>query len=133
NRITSIQAEAQLFLESASEFSKSQIAFQTQRELVNDLLSYLQNTDEINLLPANLGISEGGMDNLINNYNQLVLERNKLLHSSTPLNPVVLNLENQINQLKGSIVSGLQNVRSAVETNIRDLRRQESMFGSKIA
>src|SRR5690606_528544 len=57
NRITSIQAEAQLFLESASEFSKSQIAFQTQRELVNDLLSYLQNTDEINLLPANLGIS----------------------------------------------------------------------------
>src|SRR5690606_7504111 len=39
NRITSIQAEAQLFLESASEFSKSQIAFQTQRELVNDLLA----------------------------------------------------------------------------------------------
>src|SRR5690606_36077759 len=67
NRITSIQAEAQLFLEGASEFNKRQITFETQLELVNDLLSYLKNSDEINLLPANLGISEGGMEGLINN------------------------------------------------------------------
>ncbi len=133
NRITSIEAEAQLFLESASEFNKKQIAFQTQRELVNDLLNYLQTTDEFNLLPANLGISEGGMDGLIKSYNELVMDRNRLLRGSTPQNPVVVNLESRINQLKGSIVSGLQNVRSSIETNLRDLRRQESMFGSRIA
>lgn len=133
NRITSLEAEAQLFLESASEFNKKQIAFQTQQELVNDLLNYLQNSEEINLLPANLGIAEGGMDGLINNYNELVINRNKLLRSSTSQNPVVVNLENQINQLKGSIISGLLNVRNSIETNIRDLRRQESMFGSRIA
>lgn len=133
NRITSLQAEAQLFLESASEFNKKQIAFQTQQELVNDLLTYLQNNEEINLLPANLGIAEGGMEGLINNYNNLVLERNKLLRSSTPQNPVVVNLDNQINQLKGSIISGLQNIRNSIETNLRDLRRQESMFGTRIA
>lgn len=133
NRITSIQAEAQLFLEGASEFNKRQITFETQLELVNDLLSYLKNSDEINLLPANLGISEGGMESLINNYNLLVLDRNKLLRSSTPQNPVVQNFENQINQLKASIVSGLENIKSSIETNLRDLRRQESIFGSKIA
>ncbi|GGE00342.1 GumC family protein [Planktosalinus lacus] len=133
NRITSLEAEAELFLSSASEFNKQQITFETQLELINDLMRYLDNRSEIGLLPANLGIAEGGMEELISNYNQLVLERTRMLRSSTEQNPVVINLTNQINELRGSIMSGLDNVKNAIETNLRDLRRQESIFGSKIA
>ncbi|WP_339609693.1 polysaccharide biosynthesis tyrosine autokinase [uncultured Planktosalinus sp.] len=133
NRITSLEAEAELFLSSASEFNKQQITFETQLELINDLMNYLDNSSEIGLLPANLGIADGGMEGLISNYNQLVLERTRMLRSSTEQNPVVINLTNQINELRGSIISGLENIKNAIETNLRDLRRQESIFGSKIA
>ncbi len=133
NRLTDIESEAQLFLESASELNRSQLNLATQLELVNNIVTYLNREDKTTLLPANLGISEGGIDGLIGNYNQLVLERNRLLRSSTEQNPVVLNLTNQIDQLRGNVQTSLGNVRNSLQTSLRDIRNQEAVFGSKIS
>jgi len=133
NRLTNIEAEAQLFLEDASELNKNQLDLATQLEIVNSIVSYLNREDNTTLLPANLGISEGGIDGLIGNYNQLVLERNRLLRSSTEQNPVVVNLTNQIDQLRGNVQTSLGNVRNSLQTSLRDLRNQQAVFGSKIS
>jgi tyrosine-protein kinase Etk/Wzc len=132
NRLTDIEAEAQLFLESASDLNKRQLDLNTQMSLVNNIIDYLSEDDLTSLLPSNLGISQDGLQGLIQNYNQLVLERNKLLRSSTEQNPVVINLANQINQLKGNVLRSLNNLKASIETSLRDLRRQEGVFGSKI-
>jgi capsular exopolysaccharide synthesis family protein len=132
NNLTDIESEAQLFLESASELNKRQLDFTTQMSLVDNIINYLSEDDLTALLPSNLGITQDGLQGLIHNYNQLVLERNKLLRSSTEQNPVVINLANQINQLKGNVLRSLNNVKSSLETSLRDLRRQEGVFGSKI-
>ncbi|PIQ17724.1 MAG: tyrosine protein kinase [Flavobacteriaceae bacterium CG18_big_fil_WC_8_21_14_2_50_34_36] len=133
NRLTDIQAEAQLFLENSSDLNKKQVNLATQLELVNSVVSYLNKEDKTSLLPANLGISEGGIDGLITNYNQLVIERNRLLRSSTEQNPVVVNLTNQINQLRSNVITSLNNVRNSLQVSLRDIRSQEAVFGSKIA
>lgn len=133
NRLTDIQAEAQLFLENSSDLNKRQVNLATQLELVNSVVSYLNKEDKTTLLPANLGISEGGIDGLIINYNLLVIERNRLLRSSTEQNPVVVNLTNQINQLRSNVLTSLNNVRNSLQVSLRDIRSQEAVFGSKIA
>lgn len=132
NNLTDIESEAQLFLESASELNKRQLDLSTQMSLVENIINYLTEDDLTALLPSNLGITQDGLQGLIQNYNQLVLERNKLLRSSTEQNPVVVNLANQINQLKSNVLSSLDNVKSSLETSLRDLKRQEGVFGSKI-
>ncbi|MEX0997853.1 MAG: polysaccharide biosynthesis tyrosine autokinase [Flavobacteriaceae bacterium] len=132
NNLTDIESEAQLFLESASELNKRQLELTTQKTLVENIISYLTEDDLTALLPSNMGISEEGLQGLIQNYNQLVLERNKLLRSSTEQNPVVVNLANQIDQLKGNVLRSLNNVKSSLDTSLRDLRRQEGVFDSKI-
>tara|TARA_R110000850_G_scaffold277086_1_gene422383 strand:- start:117076 stop:119463 length:2388 start_codon:yes stop_codon:yes gene_type:complete len=132
NRITDIEAEAQLFLESASELNKRQLDISTQLAVVNNIIDYLTEDDVTALLPANLGVTEDGLDTSIENYNKLVLERNRMLRSSTEQNPVVINLTNQINQLKANVLQSLENVKSSLERALSDLRRQEGVFGSKI-
>lgn len=132
NKLTDIEAEAQLFLESASELNKRQLDLSTQSALVENIINYLNEDDLTALLPTNLGIPQEGLQELIQNYNQLVLERNRLLRSSTNQNPVVVNLENQINQLKVNVIKSLNNVKSSLSTTLEDLRRQEAVFGSKI-
>ncbi len=132
NKLTDIESEAQLFLESASELNKRQLDITTQMSLVDNIINYLSEDDLTALLPANLGITQDGLQGLIQNYNQLVLERNKLLRSSTEQNPVVVNLANQINQLKGNVLTSLNNVKASLDTSLRNLRRQEGVFGSKI-
>lgn len=133
NRLTNIEAEAQLFLEGASEYNSKQLELATQLKVTNDVIDYIKEGTATTLIPANLGISEEGTGGLIGNYNALVLERNRLMRSSTEENPVVKNLDNQINQLRANVLSGLNNVRNSLEIGIRDIRRQENIFDSKIS
>src|SRR5690606_17168707 len=101
NRLTDIQSESQLFIENASEFRKEQMEVETQLELATSMIDFLNNEEkEGNLLPANLGFSEPSLVAAIQSYNQIVLERNRILAGSTELNPVIVNLNAQLEQMK---------------------------------
>lgn len=133
NRLTDIDTEAHLFLESVSDLDKQQLQITTQKRIVEDIISYLNSDTEHHLIPANLGISEEGLGSSIQSYNQLVLERERLLRSSTEQNPVVVNLTHQITQLRSGILNSLGNVKTSLETSLQSLNRQEGIFGSKIS
>src|SRR5690606_38487913 len=126
NRLTDIAAEGQLFLETASEFNKRQLEVETQIALVNTMEEYLRNGNDSDLLPANLGVAEEGFASEVDSYNQLVLERNKLLQSSTPKNPLVVGLDRQINEMRSNILSSLRNVKSGLKIQRGRLSGQEA-------
>lgn len=132
NKLTDINAEGQLFLENASEFNKRQLEVETQIQLVNTMRDYLVNIDTGDLLPANLGIEKEGFSNEIEAYNNLVLQRNKLLQSSTPKNPVVVGIESQIADLRGNVMTSLQNVKTSLDIQKRRIGGQEAMIGGAI-
>lgn len=132
NRLTNIETEAQLILENASEFSKRQFDVSTQLELANTMIDYMENTSSNDLLPANIGLDGEGIGETVNNYNSLILQRNKLLKSSTAKNPVVVNLNNQIAQFRNTILESLKNTSNALKISMRDLDYKESILNSKI-
>lgn len=133
NRLTDIAAEGQLFLETASEFNKRQLEVETQIALVNTMEEYLRNGNDSDLLPANLGVAEEGFASEVDSYNQLVLERNKLLQSSTPKNPLVVGLDRQINEMRSNILSSLRNVKSGLKIQRGRLSGQEAKIGGEIS
>jgi capsular exopolysaccharide synthesis family protein len=132
NRLTNIEAEAQLILENASEFSKRQFDVSTQLELANTMIEYMENASSNDLLPANIGLDAEEIGEAVNNYNALILQRNKLLKSSTAKNPVVVNLNNQITQFRNTILESLKNTSNALKISMRDLDFKESALNSKI-
>lgn len=132
NRLTDIQAESQIFIQNASEYNKRRQEVGTQMELANAMLEYLSSSSKSELLPANLGIEEGGVNMLIGEYNNLVLERNRILGGSTEKNPVVIQLNSRIDQIKTNIFQSLQRMRTNLQIAQNDLDRQSSSIGSKI-
>ncbi|NNJ82186.1 MAG: tyrosine protein kinase, partial [Flavobacteriaceae bacterium] len=132
NRLTDIQTEAAIILESASEFDKRQLNIATQLELTNTMIDYIENEDENELLPTNIGIQEGDVVSAVNDYNELLLQRNRLLKSSTTKNPVIINLNNQIEQIRSSILQSLINTRNGFQISLRDLNYGESSLNRKI-
>jgi hypothetical protein len=52
------------------------------------------------LLPTNIVAGEGDASGLISSYNQLVLDRNRVLKSATLSNPSVIKMDQQIMSLK---------------------------------
>ena len=133
NRLTDIQAEAQIILENASEFNKRQLDVSTQLELSNTMIEYMEGSSKYELLPSNIGIEGEEVALSVNNYNQLILYRNKLLQTSTPKNPVVENVNNQIEQMRSSILGSLKNTSHGLKVAMKDIDFQESAINSKIA
>jgi len=132
NRLTDIGAESQMFIQNASEYNRKLQEVGTQMELSQAMLEYISSSSGSDLLPANLGIQEGGINQQINEYNDLVLERNRILVSSTNENPVVVRLNNRIGQIKGNIVQGLQRMRTNLQISQGEMRRQAYSIGSRI-
>lgn len=132
NRLTDIEAEAQLILQNASEFEKRQFDVNTQLELANTMLDYMNESTTNDLLPANIGLNDVNVSESVKNYNELILERNRLLKTSTSKNPVVVNINNQLEEIRGSILQTLTNTTNALKISLRDLNYQESTLNSKL-
>ncbi|MEL6812161.1 MAG: polysaccharide biosynthesis tyrosine autokinase [Bacteroidota bacterium] len=133
NRLTNIEAEAQLILENASEFEKRQFDVNTQLELANTMIEYMEKSSSNDLLPSNIGLEGNDITESVNNYNALILQRNKLLKTSTAKNPVVVNVNNQIDGIRTNILNSLKNTTNTLKISLRDLNFQEASLNSKLS
>lgn len=132
NRLTNIDSEATLVLESKSDLKKGIIDLTTQLKLVEYISDYLKrNTND--LIPANLGLSDRGLDQSTQKYNELISERNRILQSSSELNPVIINLNKQISNVRASIVQGLVNLQSSLAISIDQVKQEDYRLSSKMA
>ncbi|WP_375253502.1 GumC family protein, partial [Dokdonia donghaensis] len=131
--VTDIATEGQLFLQSKTELERKRLEVSTKIGLASAMNELLQNGSDNELLPVNLGLSGDGLATSIQEYNNLVLEKERLLKSSTSANPVIITLDNQLKQLRSSITSSLDNVKTSLEIEDKDLRKQSGSIGGKIA
>lgn len=132
-RVTDIAAEGRIFLENATELQRKESELSIKIGLVRSMKDYLKDEVNENLLPANLGLSDSNLSGSIESYNKLILEKQRLLKSSTKANPVVITITDQINKLKDNIWESLNSVSNSLEIEDKDLRRQSGRIGGKIA
>ena len=133
NQLTDIEAESEMFIENVSDYNKREQEIGTQLELANTMISYLNSDSGSDLLPANLGIQEQSVNSSIEEYNNLVLERNRILSGSTEKNPVVKRLNSQIEQIRGNVLASFERLRSNLRVSQQELERQGSVINSKIS
>lgn len=143
NNIVDIPGEVKLNLGKSAELDKELLETSSKIELTN-MLSHFLNTQNLSqVLPSNLiGSENPSVATNISSYNKLVIERNRLLESGTPDNPIIRELTNQITNLKGSINEGLlrtqrgyeitrsniQSKMNQVEGRINEVPSQERLF-----
>lgn len=87
--------------------------------------------DKYQLLPANSGVS--GLDGLIGNYNTRVLQRNSLVANSSEENPLVVDLDRELKEMKDVMVKSIDNEISSLNTRIQSLRGIEDTSTSRLS
>ncbi|WKK66472.1 GumC family protein [Lutimonas zeaxanthinifaciens] len=132
NKLTDIEYEAGLVLESNSELEKQIVDLTAQIKLIDYVQNYMTNNKE-DLIPSNLGLKDETTSQSTLNYNQLLLERNRILTGSSRMNPTVINLEAQIDNLRKSIEQSLVNLRRSLALSLNEARIQENKLNSKRA
>jgi len=132
NRLTDIESEAKLFIEGSNEYDKKGVDTEIQLNVVSSLLDFIRKSTNSDLLPTNLITESGDTGGLITSYNQLVLDRNRILKSATTENPSVIKLDQQISSLKSNMAASLKRMQSNLQIQNRDIKSQENILNSKI-
>ena len=134
HKLTDVESEAKLFLQTSNESEMSLLENSTQLRIAEFMNDYLKKLDKPNsLIPSNLGLSDHSLSNEINDYNRLVLERNRLVKTSGEKNPVVENLDYQIIGLRNSIKESLMNLYSTLQIKAKNLATKEIEISNRIS
>ena len=131
--LTDLKSDAQLALSENSEYEKKRAENSTQLQLVQFLAGYANNPDHAyEVLPVNVGLTDTGLAELINRYNEMLLERKRLLRSSQENNPVVVNLDASIRAMRSNVLTTINSVQRGLAITQADLERQAGKYAGRI-
>ena len=130
--ITDLSSEAQIALTGNAEYEKKRVENQTQINLIVDLQKYLQG-NEYEVLPANVGLHDGGLVGAISRYNEMLIERNRLLRTSTESNPAIVNLNTSIRAMRSNVQATLDATLKGLQITKADLDREASRYSRRIS
>lgn len=133
NNITDLETEAKIGLESSAAARAKQLDVDAQLELTNALIGYVSKQGQYQVLPANVGLNNTEATSGISMYNQLVLQRNRLLESATSENPAVVDVTKQINSMRSSIMQSLQRNRVGLELAKNEYVGEQNKVSGKIS
>lgn len=131
NALTDIDSESRLIVNSNSDLEQAALDLNTQLKLVGYMADFINNKDN-ELIPSNLGLSNMSLNQSTILYNEILMERNRLLKGANSQNPIIVNLDSQLLNLKTSISQSLSNLKSSLSISLNDLRRQGYKLNSKI-
>ncbi len=102
--------------------------------LVRDLNKYINNpSNEYEVLPSNIGLSDNGLTTQIDRYNELIIERKRLLRTSTESNPMIVNLDTSIRAMKANVKAAIDGTLQGLLIVKADLDRESSRFSRRIS
>ena len=131
NYLTDIASESRLILDTNSALEQGALELSTQLKLVEYMSDFINNKEN-ELIPINLGLSNISLNQSTVLYNEILMERNRLLKGGNSQNPIIINLDSQLLNLKTSISQSLSNLKSSLSISLNDLERQGNKLNSKI-
>ena len=130
--ITDLTSDAQIALTGSAEYEKKRVENQTQINLLQDLQKYMQN-EGYEVLPSNIGLQDLNLAAAINRYNDVLVERKRLLRTSTENNPTIINLDTSISAMKENVQVSLDRVLRGLFITKADLDREASRYSRRIS
>lgn len=129
--ITDLSSEAQIALTGNAEYEKKRVENQTQINLVMDLQRYMKG-NEYEVLPSNIGLQDAASAGAIDRYNQMLVERKRLLRTSTENNPTIINLDTSIRAMRTNVQATLDATLKGLQITKEDLAREASRYSCRI-
>lgn len=134
NLLPDVQAAASMYMTESSETNAKIQALNTQLSMTRYIRSYLTGTASRNqLLPANSGIENSGIEKQISEYNTMQLRRNDLVANSSENNPLVVDMDHSLRSLRDAIIRTLDNYVTTLNTQLRALQQSARQTTARIA
>ena len=133
NELTDVSTQATEYIAQANANNNSLSEWAIQIDILESLENYLnQAPGQYQLVPSTLGIQDPTLMNLITKFNELQSEKERLLRSIKANNPVVLNINEQLSNLRLNILENLRNIKNSLIIKSNNYKANSERFRSKI-
>ena len=134
NAMTTIGVDASQSVQMSNEFSARLSEANSQVQMLDYMREYVNNpNNRYQIIPSNVGVTDGASTALINNYNKAVQDRNRLLKAASEEAPQVQTLTATIDELQQSIQTALMQARRSADINRQGIMSQFSKFQGRVS
>lgn len=131
--LTDLSSDAQLALQESSKYEQLRVENATQIQLVEFLKTYINKEENANeVLPANVGLKDQNLSTVIEQYNTMIIERKRLLRTSSESNPAIINMNTGIEAMRRSVQTTVESVLKGLYITKADIDKQTSKFEARI-
>lgn len=132
--LTNLTSDAELALQENSEYNKARVNNSTQIRLVEFLRDYIDNPQfGEDVIPSNVGLEDRTLTNVINTYNAQIIERKRLLRTSSEENPAIANLDVSIEATRRNVRTTVASVLEGLQITKKQLDEQAQKFENRIS
>lgn len=130
NNLSYIEADADNSLMRKSNTEQDVNGLETQISLAKSLKSTIISQGQYMLLPVNIGIENVGLNALVANYNEMALERDKLIASVGESHPTLIAISSQLERSKINILKTVNVYETQLRTSLNRLNQEKSKANS---
>ena len=124
-QLSDISEQSRILLENSATYTKSIAEVEVQLSSLDAMSSYLKDVKNPRVVPSSVVTQDVAFNALVGRYNELILEREKLLLANTEGNPLVQNVTGQIASVREDMISNVASTRRSLQL-ARDKQMQMS-------
>lgn len=133
NELTNVTSNADQYVAQAGEYSKQLSELGIQIQVLESIEDYInKQPGKYELVPSTLSIQDPTLVQLITRFNELQLERERMLRTTLPNNPLVQDLNEQLASLQLNILENLHNIKNGLVITQKSLQSTSGRFRSQI-
>ena len=132
--VVDITADASQAATEQAGYERAYAENEVQISLVNHLKNHiLSENSQYEVIPANIGLNNSDLNTVVQNYNQMLIERKRLLRTSHEDNPAVQSLNASIDVMRNSVMGAIQTAEKGLLINRQALQAQTRKYAGKVS
>ncbi|MEA4936933.1 MAG: polysaccharide biosynthesis tyrosine autokinase [Paludibacter sp.] len=132
NELTNIESDADIILQRSNVYDQKRNEIEIQLQLIQYVEEFVKDpTNKYALIP-NLGLNDVGLVAVIQEYNKLLVTRERVASGSSSNNPNLMSLEAQVKSTRVAIQNSIASSRKGLQISRKEFDSQNAFLASQL-
>ncbi|KSA15212.1 GumC family protein [Maribacter dokdonensis] len=133
NVITDVASNANSYIGQANDYKNRISEYQSQINVLVYVEESLNTNSGDASISSSVAMNDGVLSNMVNNYNEALIEKKRLSQTTPSSNPVIVDLDSTLNNLRTSILQNVRSTKNGLVIAQRNLQSNANKYQAQIA